>query len=168
VVLSDEADPALLLIRRVVRRDDPWSGQVALPGGFRASDEEALAETARRETAEETGLSLDTAGSYCGELDRISPLASFLPPVVVSAQVYTVPSRLPVTPGVEAEAALWIAWSRLLDPANRVALRVEFPDGHREVPAICVGDLQVWGLTERIIRRLADVLRVAGAGSQPP
>jgi len=161
VVVGEGVDPALLFILRKERRDDPWSGQVAFPGGFAASDLEPPVRTACREALEETGLDLDRMGRYCGELDEISPRASVLPPLVVSPHVFAVPGRPPVAPGAEVQQALWVAVSDLLDPAHRIPLRIELPDGVFDVSAIRVGELTVWGLTERILAQLAGIVGLA-------
>ena len=154
VVLSDDGDPALLFIRRQVRAGDPWSGQMAFPGGFRAADDEPVFLTARRETLEETGLDLGMS-RFLGALDDISPRTPFLPPLVVTPHVFLVPNRAPVTPGAEAEEVLWIAVRDLVDPDNQTACAVPLPTGARDFPAIRVGSRVVWGLTERIIRQVA-------------
>ena len=46
-----------LLIKRADQEGDPWSGQMALPGGHREPGESCM-DTAIRETKEETGLSI--------------------------------------------------------------------------------------------------------------
>jgi 8-oxo-dGTP pyrophosphatase MutT (NUDIX family) len=154
-VLSDEGDPALLFIRRQVRAGDPWSGQMAFPGGFRAAGDEPVLCTARRETLEETGLDLGTS-RFLGELDDLSPRTPFLPPLVVTPHVFLVPGRAPVAPGAEADEVLWIAVRDLLDPDNQTACSVPLPTGTRDFPAIRIGSRVIWGLTERIIRQIAD------------
>ncbi|MGH7644285.1 MAG: NUDIX hydrolase, partial [Gemmatimonadales bacterium] len=72
----------LLLIKRAEREGDPWSGQIALPGGRRDPQDPDLLATALRETLEETGL--DLAGAErLGTLDDLYPRTPVLPPVVV-------------------------------------------------------------------------------------
>src|SRR5690349_19787236 len=57
----------VLLVRRAHRAGDPWSGDMAFPGGRRAPyDADALV-TAMRETREEIGVALDSA-DLLGEL----------------------------------------------------------------------------------------------------
>ena len=49
----------LLLIERAHQDGDPWSGQMAFPGGRRELQDETVLDTAIRETAEEIGVHLD-------------------------------------------------------------------------------------------------------------
>lgn len=157
VVLSEAADPALVLIRRKVRAADPWSGQMAFPGGFQADGSERLEDTARRETLEETGLDLRTLGRFRGALDDVSPRTPFLPVLVVRPHLFTVAAVSPLRAGDEADAALWIPASELFDPTRQTLFSLPLPDGVRQFPAIAVGEHVIWGLTERILRQVADL-----------
>ena len=47
---------AVLMMRRVEHPEDPWSGQISLPGGREEPEDPSLSVTARRETLEEVGL----------------------------------------------------------------------------------------------------------------
>lgn len=155
VVVTREEEPAFVFIRRRERRGDPWSGQMAFPGGFRARDDEPLATTAARETREETGLDLATSGRLLGALDDLSPRTPFLPPIIVSPHVFAVGAREFLVPGDEAEEALWISAHDIFDPGNRTTFLFALPEGERAYPAIQVGPHRIWGLTERILDRLA-------------
>ncbi len=157
VILSEAADPALVLIRRKIRAADPWSGQMAFPGGFQAGGSERLEDTARRETLEETGLDLLALGRLRGALDDVSPRTPFLPPLVVRPHLFTVAAVSPLHAGDEADAAVWIAVSELFDPARQTIFSLPLPDGVHQFPAIAVGEHLIWGLTERILREVADL-----------
>jgi len=159
VILGGRADPALVLIRRKVRSGDPWSGQMAFPGGFRASDAEPLEITASRETAEETGLDLSARGRLLGALDDVSPRSPYLPPLIVAPFVFALPDRPALAPGEEADEARWVPVRELFDPARRTSFTLTLPSGTRHFPAIQVGDNVVWGLTERI---LSSVISLVG------
>jgi 8-oxo-dGTP pyrophosphatase MutT (NUDIX family) len=163
VILGGNADPAIVLIRRRERTGDPWSGQMAFPGGFQASDREALERTAERETEEETGLRLAAAGRLLGALDDVSPRTPHLPPLIVAPFVFAVPGSPGLTPGEEVDQAIWVPVRELTALTNRTTYTLRLPDASREFPAIRIGPHVVWGLTERI---LADLFTVAGIEAQ--
>ena len=66
VLLEGPEGLEILLIRRAERVDDPWSGQIAFPGGRYDVGDRDLETTAIRETREETGVDLSRAGHSSG------------------------------------------------------------------------------------------------------
>lgn len=158
VVVSDETRPGLLFVKRHERAGDPWSGHVAFPGGFQSSTDQSAAETAARETEEETGLALAVAGELLGYLDDVHPRSVHLPPVVVTPAVFRVAGRPAVHPRAEVERATWLPVSDVFDPANRRPFELVLPGEKRDFEAIVVDDLTIWGLTERILAQLASIL----------
>ena len=62
ILLQGESSFEMMFILRARKEGDPWSGQMALPGGHREPQDVTLAETAARETWEETGLDLARHG----------------------------------------------------------------------------------------------------------
>src|SRR3989475_665994 len=93
LVVIEGADGAeVLLIRRAVRAGDPWSGQVALPGGRREPTDRDLLATAIRETREDTGIVL-LRGEPLAGLDVLATVTAVLPPVVVRPFVFALSRR---------------------------------------------------------------------------
>jgi 8-oxo-dGTP pyrophosphatase MutT (NUDIX family) len=157
ILLTTDADPSILFIKRRQRSGDPWSGQMALPGGFASPADASLEATARRETEEETGITLPASGSLAGVLDDVSPRTPFLPPIVVTPYLFLVPKRQPARPGPEAEAAVWLPVSRLFDAESRRPFRLELPGMVREFDSIVIGGYTIWGLTERVLQQLREL-----------
>ncbi len=145
----------LLLIKRAVVAGDPWSGQIALPGGRRDSSDEHLLATARREAREETGIDLAEA-NLLGELDDLRPSTPTLPPVVVRPFVFGLPERPEVRANLEVDLHLWASASTLKASAQlrEVVVRGET----MEVPAYVIGPHVVWGMTKRIIMPVIDLV----------
>src|SRR5262249_57100994 len=101
---------------------DPWSGHMAFPGGrVDPGDADARA-AAERETREELGLSLEGAESL-GRLDDLHAGVRLVAPLVLSAFVYRLDRRVPLTPNHEGAEALWVPVTALLDPARPVGYR---------------------------------------------
>ncbi len=158
LLVSEGADPAILFIKRQQRPGDPWSGQMALPGGFASPEDPSLEATARRETREETGLRLDEAATLLGALDDVSPRTPYLPPIVVTPFAYAVRERLPPLPGPEVEAGVWLPVSQLFSPALRKPFRLTLAGEARELPSIVIGEYTIWGLTERVLEQLRPIV----------
>jgi 8-oxo-dGTP pyrophosphatase MutT (NUDIX family) len=139
-----------LFIRRAVRADDPWSGQVALPGGRRDPGDPDLVATAIRETREETGIDLSQAEPL-GVLDDLAPVTRVLPPVVVRPFVFALPQRPAVHASAEVQHAFWVPLERLAEPGVRREVSLPVRGVERTVPAYLIGDDVIWGMTERIV-----------------
>ncbi len=154
LLVAEGPEPAILFIQRKQRVGDPWSGQMALPGGFASAGDASLEATARRETAEETGIALESAATLLGALDDVSPRTPYLPPIVVRPYAYLLPERVPAASGPEVEAAVWLPASQLFSPRYRRPFRLELPGEAREFPSIVIGDYTIWGLTERVLSQL--------------
>ncbi len=157
VVLVPAPD-AVLLIRRAERPGDPWSGHMAFPGGRRDRADADLVATAVRETLEEVGLDLGRA-HLLGGLDDLVPRSPLLPSVAVRPWVFRLPARLPLVPNPEVASAGWILLDHLLLPDTHHPVRLEIRGEHRVVPAYELDEAIVWGMTERILSGLLDLLR---------
>lgn len=149
LILAPEPD-SLLLIRRAERVDDPWSGHIGLPGGRRGPADAELIDTAVRETFEEIGLSLADAHRL-GALDDVVPRAVALPSIAVRPFVFAISRRLPLVIGPEVTSAHWVPLAQLLQAEIHGPTAVAVRGESLVVPAYVVGDLVVWGMTERIL-----------------
>ncbi|MHB1097837.1 MAG: NUDIX hydrolase [Gemmatimonadaceae bacterium] len=141
-----------LFIKRATREGDPWSGQIALPGGRREVDEPDLLRTAIRETYEEIGVDLATDGVLLGELDELRPRSPLLPPVVVRPFVFAVAERPTFVLSEEVAEVFWTPLCEVFDPERKQEITIEFPGIHMKRPAIGVGEHVIWGMTEHILR----------------
>jgi 8-oxo-dGTP pyrophosphatase MutT (NUDIX family) len=154
IVLVPEPD-ALLLVRRAERSGDPWSGQMALPGG-RREEEEDLLFTAIRETAEEVGVVLPPE-ALVGVLDDMAPRTPVLPPIAVRPFVFRVERRPELGAfSEEIAAAHWVPLTNLLNDEFYTSADVVVRSQTMRVPAFRLEEGTVWGMTERI---LSDLLK---------
>jgi 8-oxo-dGTP pyrophosphatase MutT (NUDIX family) len=149
-----------LFILRAKKEGDPWSGQMALPGGHRETIDTDLVETARRETHEEIGLDLNKAGRYLGSLAgiRANPRAGF--DLVVTPQVFALEDKaVPLQPNEEVAEVLWGNLDEMI--SGRSLTDASFPEFQREgtFPGYQVGAQVVWGLTFRMINDFFDLIR---------
>jgi 8-oxo-dGTP pyrophosphatase MutT (NUDIX family) len=146
----------VLLIQRAERHGDPWSGQIALPGGRRHPADATLQDTAVRETQEETGIDLAADGLVLGTLDEIRPRTPVLPPIIVTPFVAIVPAEVPLLLSDELADAFWVPWNTFADPAHIEESTVQVRGAAWKVDSYLVGERVVWGMTERMLRQLAE------------
>ena len=156
VVFAPQPD-AILLIRRAERAGDPWSGQMGLPGGRMSAADAGLLQTAMREAAEEVAIEL-SPDNLIGALDDVAPRSPHLPPLMVRPFVFALPERPVVTPNPEVADYLWVEWEALLHPESYRPVTIQLGDAARVFPAYHVGPVPVWGLTERILAPLVELL----------
>lgn len=146
----------MLFIERAAHESDPWSGNLAFPGGKVELGEEPR-QAAERETLEEIGLDLGTA-RYLG---RLSDIATTNLPVRVSCFVYGVPGT-DIVPVLSDEVGdlFWIGLDDLLAAERHITTTVSFADKEFEVPAIRLpqpGKPLLWGLTYRLLMQFLEI-----------
>jgi len=163
VLLEGPQGLELILIKRAERGDDPWSGQIALPGGRYEGGDRDLEATAVRETGEETGVDL-SAAERLGALDDLYPRTSLLPPVVVRPFVFALTRRAALVPSDEVQRAFWLPLGRLSEAGVRREVTVTVRGGAHTLPAYRVDDDLIWGMTERILTPFVDLVTQFGSG----
>jgi 8-oxo-dGTP pyrophosphatase MutT (NUDIX family) len=146
-----------LFIKRAARAGDPWSGQVAFPGGRHEPADSDLLATAIRETREETGVELSDA-ERLGALDDLYPRTPTLPPVRVRPFVFALPARRPLVATAEVERAFWIPLARIVEPSVRREVKLLVGGMERVFPAYDLGEDVIWGMTERILTPFLQLL----------
>jgi 8-oxo-dGTP pyrophosphatase MutT (NUDIX family) len=145
----------ILFIKRAEFTGDPWSGQIAFPGGRRDPADPDLQHTAMRETLEETGISL-APDALAGALDDLSPVSPHLPQIIVRPFVFELEGLPRVEPSAEVALHLWV--SRDVLQSSRTSETLMLLGQPRLVPGYRVGHHFIWGMTERILTPLLDLL----------
>ena len=157
VVREGQDGLELLLIKRAEADGDPWSGHVALPGGREEAEDASLEDTAVRETMEETGIDLGRYGRIVWALDELQPRGGT--PIVVQPYVATVGADLPpLKLSDEVSAAFWVPLSTFTAPGASVESTVVVRGVELKVPSFRHGEYVVWGMTERILRQLVELV----------
>jgi len=140
----------LLIIARSERPGDPWSGQLACPGGRREPEDDTLLATAVRETAEEVGLDLGRV-SRPVQLDDLAPTTPSLPPLLVRPFLFTL-DRLPeLRPNREVAGYQWVPFESLVARGARRSVEIQVAGAVRWVDGYRLERGLLWGLTERIV-----------------
>jgi len=154
IVIAPDATNRLhfSVLKRVERVGDPWSGQMALPGGKRHHDDVTLAVTAQRETYEEVGLTLPEP------IGGLPPTRRKSAPGTLATYVFTLPDmpQLVAEPG-EVAHAWWCPITHLTDPNYHIRYRANSVSR----PAIAFANEPIWGLTYRTLMTFAAIHGVA-------
>ncbi len=148
----------LLFIKRAEYEGDPWSGQIAFPGGREEASDASLAETAIRETREETGIDLAREGIMIGTLDDLRPQSIRLPAIVVRPYVALLDRTEPLVLSPEVALSFWQPFGAMAhieswheDTVFARGIQINARVFRHEEHVI-------WGMTERILAQLLALL----------
>ena len=142
----------IFLIQRAPHESDPWSGNIAFPGGKVEPGDQTPRQAAERETREEVGIELEHA-DYLGFLTEI--VGAHLP-VRVACYVFLLTGPAPpLTLSREIADGFWVPLTLLLARENQVTAPVTFAGKTHQVPAIKLphaGKPVLWGITYRLLQ----------------
>lgn len=151
--MGADDEPEVFFIQRAERESDPWSGHIAFPGGREEKEDETLADTAIRETFEETGVDLGDA-ELVAALDDLHPQHVRLPAVVVRPFVFLAAEVPDPVLSTEVAGCFWVPLSALLDRSVWKDARVLAGDTEISRIAFHHRGYVIWGMTERILSGL--------------
>jgi 8-oxo-dGTP pyrophosphatase MutT (NUDIX family) len=140
----------VLFIRRAEHPLDPWSGQMAFPGGRAEPGDADLHATAVRETREEIGIDLAAADTL-GRLDEVRAMARMRPMnLTITPFVFRLRHRaLPVL-SEEVTSLHWLPLGELLGTARLSTMDYAHQGVAMQFPCFRIDDLVIWGLTYRM------------------
>ena len=151
MIVKDRDSPSILLIKRAERIGDPWSGQIAFPGGKMQEEDRTARDTAVRETREEVGFDLTGVSEFLGYGGVATTHTGGMD--VVPA-VFELRHEVDVRPNGEVASFRWVELGDLVAPKSRSTYILKFEGKSVELPALTSGDYVVWGLTHRILTSL--------------
>ncbi|MCF6179891.1 MAG: CoA pyrophosphatase [Geopsychrobacter sp.] len=142
----------LLFIRRAEYPGDPWSGDVAFPGGGIETQDTDSRATAERETLEELSLRLAPT-SYLGPLGTFK--GAYLP-VSISAHIYQLNTRPALCLNSEVVNAFYVPLALLLDPTRNQSHNFIYRRKNHSHPTIDLDgycDHFLWGISYRLLQK---------------
>ena len=162
IFVADTSDMEVCFIRRAIRIGDPWSGQVAFPGGRASISDSCPEEVAERETREEVGLVLKST-------DRIGKLP------IRDVQRRDLKDSLTLTPVLyqiplerrdlahakdrdEVSRVFWVPVRHLFDKDAVTSINYTIGGRNNTYPGILYGEEVIWGLTLRILESFSVLL----------
>ena len=146
----------LLFIERAQDERDPWSGQMAFPGGRREDIDGSIDVTVVREVEEEIGARLAQPLGRLDDYDARTGSRKW--PLIVSPFVFAVESKPTVRLSAEVASVVWIPLATLLDPTNKTQYRWTKGVENVVMPGIRHDRHVIWGMTYKILGRFVETL----------
>jgi len=143
-------DYEILFVKRVKRQSDPWSGQIAFPGGKRDLVDRNLKDTIIREVFEETNIKLKE-NNFVGALKIIDSELNRNFKILPFIALLKKNPRIELNKN-ELESYFWISY----DDFNRSKGNAGF--GNKRVPAYIFGENIVWGVTYNILEMFCNYI----------
>jgi len=159
----------ILLIRRADHPQDPWSGQMAFPGGRAEPGDQDLEYTAIRETVEEIGVDLAVSAECLGTLDEVRAMARMRPvSLTILPFVFRLTGPVEPAPGSEVRSVHWMPLDVLLAAERRSVMDYAQEGATLQFPCLRVEDVVIWGLTYRMLVGLGERIPPDEACLPPP
>lgn len=159
VIKENATDLDLLFIKRATVQGDPWSGQMAFPGGHMDATDENLIMAAIRETEEETGVQL-LPDQCIGAISHQRPASrSRGNEMIVAPYVFEIQSDPMLVPNHEVEDIVWGSVSKMVDGTLHGTESFEFNGNTASFNGYQLASERfVWGLTYRTLQSFFEVL----------
>ncbi len=142
-------DLEVFLVKRAEVEGDPWSGDMAFPGGKRGSQDMSLVDTAVREIMEETGIDLREHEP----LGYLEPLFSWVRTTFsVQPILYLFEENPAITLNYELTEYTWTPLKELEKTRSQAVVK------GWDSPVFNMGEDVVWGLTYRMLESLIEAL----------
>lgn len=141
----------VLLIKRAERPGDPWSGDMAFPGGKMDATDANIYHTALRELREEIGLDAGHLAPLGRISDQLTKTHSGLRPMVISAFTFELQLNVDFVLNHEVAETLWVPIKHFELPANRESMQWKTRGVSLTVPCYWYKSRRIWGLTLRMI-----------------
>ena len=158
----------ILMIKRADRIGDPWSGQMAFPGGRMDPGDRHGYAVAVRETHEEVGLLLTEADICIGRLSDLNARphkGAF--GMAVSPFVFRLDRQVKFRPNYEVAETVWVPLEFLLDTANRETMVWERKGLRIPMPCYLYEDRRIWGLSLMMLDELMDLAEGSNPARRP-
>lgn len=160
IIRNGDYGTEFLLIQRAKHEADPWSGQMAFPGGKVEQSDRSSKAAAIRETQEEVSIQL-TEQDFIGQLDDFYGLkAKGQHNAHVSCFVFKPKRALSPVGNYEVADLVWLPVSHLVDTNNKHEISHPM-DQSVKMPAVMIDENKeqvLWGLSLRILETLFDLI----------
>jgi 8-oxo-dGTP pyrophosphatase MutT (NUDIX family) len=159
----------ILFIRRAEHPADPWSGQMAFPGGRAEPGDADLRATALRETREEVGFDLALEAEDLGALDEVRAVARMRPlDLAISPFVFRLCGEAAPALSAEVRSVHWLPLDDLLGPSRRSTMDYQHQGDTLQFPCLRVEELVIWGLTYRMFMSFQERFRPGAPDREGP
>ena len=145
LVKPKQNDLEFFLVKRAEVDDDPWSGDMAFPGGKKNQQDRDLVDTAVREVLEETNIDLNQL-SAIGFMEPI--YSSVRKTLAVQPIVYKFDEYPEVTLNYELTKFIWAPLTEIKQGKTQAVVK------GWEGPVFQVQGETVWGLTFRMLEKI--------------
>jgi 8-oxo-dGTP pyrophosphatase MutT (NUDIX family) len=149
LIRENRDDLEFFLVKRAEVPGDPWSGDIAFPGGKKTREDKGLLYTAIREVREETNIHLENLPvlGYMNPVDSAVRRDIHVQPIV-----YLLDETPKVHLNFELTKYMWIPMKELRNSQNNAIVK------GFDSPIYRAGGEVVWGLTYRMLEKLFSLI----------